>query len=591
MYKRNLKNLYLTDLFVKKNFHNNDYFLGGWCLSSLKLEKNLKNKKKIISYHWDNRKKLEKDYHYLQDLNEELLRDLIPIFNRIHNLNENYKYWKIILGYWISIFTTVLYDRWSVINTAIRAEKNWNIITLKVDKEKLALNTSKEFIEISSQSSIWNEILFSLLIENYTNLKKQEKKYINKNEFFKNKGNEYLLFKNFKNFIKYAFLKIPKILKLKTYYFFIETKLSKFSEIKLQMMLGQFPVINFTNKINNKYPYQANLRKWSLDKNKNGSLFNIILRDLIPILMPRVYLEGFSQILKDNRFEYWPEFPKVIFTSNSQYLDDFFKIWTASKIKNGSKLYIGEHGGFGCALFNGSNYYDLSISDFYFSSGWKQHNSKNIVPIGNLRIFKKKIRPKLNGNVLICLFNIPKFAYEIRSMPISHQIFKYYDYQHNFYKRLNFNVKKYTRIRVYPHDFGWQQRENWLDFDSNVSFDDFNLPLFKSLRTSRLFISTYAATTYLDTLSLNFPTVIFWDKNTWEIKDVSKIFFKLLKDVGIFHDSFESAAEHVNKIFSNVDKWWQSKNVQKARIKFCQEYSLNNKKILELIKKNFKNNV
>ena len=75
------------------------------------------------------------------------------------------------------------------------------------------------------------------------------------------------------------------------------------------------------------------------------------------------------------------------------------------------------------------------------------------------------------------------------------------------------------------------------------------------IKKSRLFISTYNATTYLESMAWNVPTIIFWDENCWELKEEAKPYFELLKSVGIFHNSPESAAKHMTNIWDNVDDW------------------------------------
>ena len=93
------------------------------------------------------------------------------------------------------------------------------------------------------------------------------------------------------------------------------------------------------------------------------------------------------------------------------------------------------------------------------------------------------------------------------------------------------------------------------------------------IKKSRLFISTYNATTYLESMAWNVPTIIFWDENCWELKEEAKPYFELLKSVGIFHNSPESAAKHMTNIWDNVDDWWLSDSVQSARVTFCNQFS------------------
>ena len=65
------------------------------------------------------------------------------------------------------------------------------------------------------------------------------------------------------------------------------------------------------------------------------------------------------------------------------------------------------------------------------------------------------------------------------------------------------------------------------------------------------------------------------DKSPIDI-NAEPYFNKLLK-CGIFHNTPESAAKHISLIWNNVYDWWENKNVQEARINFCDQYSHNEK--------------
>ena len=56
------------------------------------------------------------------------------------------------------------------------------------------------------------------------------------------------------------------------------------------------------------------------------------------------------------------------------------------------------------------------------------------------------------------------------------------------------------------------------------------------------------------------------------MRDSAKPYFDDLKKVGIFHETPESAALHVSKVWDNVDGWWKSKPVRKALDQFKSEY-------------------
>ena len=61
--------------------------------------------------------------------------------------------------------------------------------------------------------------------------------------------------------------------------------------------------------------------------------------------------------------------------------------------------------------------------------------------------------------------------------------------------------------------------------------------------------------------------------NHWELNEETKPYFEMLKSVSIFHETPESAAQQMIKVWDDVDGWWHSKQVQDTRKIFCYQYS------------------
>jgi putative transferase (TIGR04331 family) len=107
------------------------------------------------------------------------------------------------------------------------------------------------------------------------------------------------------------------------------------------------------------------------------------------------------------------------------------------------------------------------------------------------------------------------------------------------------------------------------------------------IKKSRLYISTYNATTYLESLAWNIPTIIFWNPSHWELNEDAEFYIGLLKSVGIFHDTPESAAEQMIKVWDDISTWWGSEEVQNARQEFCKYYSSSSEKPLDQLRSIF----
>ena len=102
-----------------------------------------------------------------------------------------------------------------------------------------------------------------------------------------------------------------------------------------------------------------------------------------------------------------------------------------------------------------------------------------------------------------------------------------------------------------------------------------------ALGKSRLCVCTHNATVFLETLVMNFPTIIFWNPSHYEIRSEAAPFFDLLVEAGILFYTPEAAAKKVNIVEHNVNEWWFSDQVQAARTEFCERYALTSSEWLE----------
>ena len=64
---------------------------------------------------------------------------------------------------------------------------------------------------------------------------------------------------------------------------------------------------------------------------------------------------------------------------------------------------------------------------------------------------------------------------------------------------------------------------------------------------------------------------------------VAKEYFDKLKKVGVFHDTPESAASHINLIWHDVNSWWNSVDVKDAVNSFKNNYCYEPPKLVDSI--------
>ena len=526
----------------------------------------------VLDYHWDKREKFQKDYYYLNDFYEKTLEKLSFRMNSIHNVNHSLKYWRILLGPWLSLFIQSVFDRWEMIQLALNSNDNLksNII---IDSElKWTPYDYNNFKKLVMESDYWNNFIYTMIIKSH-----YDKITVNTISEKSKKTNLIIKQKNFKTFIYSLYQLLVNFINSNKSSFIISSYLSKIDETIISLRLFQLPLFNNLHIIQNFSP-DIKKRKWKININPDSD-FEKFLVGLIPDQIPSIYLEGYESLCEKVEKLNWPKSPKSIFTSNAMHVDEIFKHY-AGKNEN-SSLVIGQHGGsYGISKLNSSEYHELSIADKYISWGWTSTSYKSrIYPLGQLST-KSFNRSRSNKTkLLLVTATLPRYSYSMQSMTISSQWLSYFKDQIDFVKNLDTNITDKTTVRLYRHDYKWDQIGRWKEAFPNLNYDKGVSRIENLFTDTKLYIATYNATTFLETFRLNIPTVIFWDPNYWENRDSVELLFNELKRVKVFHDTPESASKHVNEIWDKVDEWWESSDVQEVINKFNKSVNKQNKNL------------
>jgi putative transferase (TIGR04331 family) len=101
--------------------------------------------------------------------------------------------------------------------------------------------------------------------------------------------------------------------------------------------------------------------------------------------------------------------------------------------------------------------------------------------------------------------------------------------------------------------------------------------LSKAMLKARILLLDHPGTSLNESMVANVPTVCYWNFEAWLLSRQAKPLFAALAEAGVIHDTPEAAAEHVNKHWDNIAQWWQSPDVQNARIAWCDQYARTSK--------------
>lgn len=565
-----------------KNTRQPILFLGEWCrrYSRKVVWQNLDAE--VLPYHWDDRTKLFNDYKYLQKIYENILSELSDKLNKIHSVEHSYRYWRILVGPWLGYFIQVLYDRWFMLKQAVEQTDIIECNVLVREFGSIIPNDMTHFTKLFVNDD-WNEAIYAQILElcwgDVFPIKKLHKQPI-ENKFASNTIQKEKI--TIKGRIERWICHFSKFFLKDDAYFFISSYLPLKTEFKLQKRLGQIPK-RWQSQALQFIPPITDKRKWKLDKNVSfDDSFESLTRQLVPLHIPTAYLEGYEHLVNTTNKLDWPAKPKCIFTSNAYLADDLFKAWTAEQTDDGIPLIIGQHGGhFGMSPFAFYEEHQIDIADKWLSWGWTDQTRPQITPVGNLKVVERDVVYDPNGGALMVEMVMPRYSYHLYAAPISGQWLEYLEEQRIFLKKLPDDLREQIMLRLYHNDYGWDQMARWKNDMPDIHIDPGKQDIRKLVKKCRLYISTYNATTYLESLSWNIPTIIFWKQEHWEIKDEVKPYFDLLKSAGIYHESPESAAQQMIDVWDDVTTWWESENVQAARKKFCHHFSRRSNKLLD----------
>jgi len=510
----------------------------------------------------------EKNFLEVNKIENELFNEIYPKLNELHNSNLTPRSWRIIIGHWLKRYVNFLYNRVKTIENCI---EDYEIVSYYS-----YINNNYQFCSNDSYSAIWkfnddelNNILYGLILNEYVidstktlNIKfNAAHKIFNKQKF------------NYKNIFRIKLFNFSQFFKSDKWGIIINSYLPKIEEIKLQCLLNQFPILwNTRNYFSQKEPdisYRKSLST-TFSNNKSDLLTKIIFKYAFEFL-PICYLESFIELNEATLNCNLPKSPKFIFTSNNFDTDEIFKLYVAKKIETGTKYIVGQHGNnYGTHKYLNPTIEEIT-SDKFLTWGWNDNLKSHCETFIFKTITKKKSQNKI-GKILF-IQDMP--YHRINFYDNSYEYIKYLNDQFKLYDKLNIYVKSLSEIRLHSSSkyFNYFEKERWLNHNINVSINYGEIDFYKAIKNSRIVIFTYDSTGFLETLSLNIPTLIYINNNLEYVRDSALEYYQLLIDAGILYTSYEILAKKINQIYDKIELFWNNPDVQNARDIFCNKYS------------------
>lgn len=524
-----------------------------------------------MPFHWDDRAKLYEDYKYLLSIYERLLEELADKLNNIHGVDHDLRYWRILIGPWLGYFTQAIFDRWTAIKQAVEEYELSETVVLTGSEELLVPRNMEHFTRLYIEDE-WNHHIYASILKSFSSVKCVEKKREDNARIPKpklGKSRKRMMQRNLVN----LYSRCMGLFAREADYFLRVTYLPLMDELKLNRRLGNIPQLWRTNQ-----PPDGSVdetqRKWIINEYSDSG-YEACVRSLIPKQIPTVYLEGYSDLVKKANSMPWPKQPKLIWTSNAYNADEIFKIWTATRVEQGSLFVIGQHGGhYGIGRWSFTEVHEKAICDRFLSWGWTDPDDNKVVPVGRLTTRRPLgIKHSKQSRALLVTGVCPRQSYWMYSFMVGRQWLDYFNEQCLFVENLPSQIRAALTVRLHRNDYGWDQISRWHERFSDVCLDEGISNIDDLIQQSRVYISTYNATTFLESFTMDVPTIIYWNPSQWELRDSAIPYFDELKRVGVFHENPQSAARHLATVWDDIDLWWKDPAVQEVLERFKARYS------------------
>tara|TARA_B100001057_G_scaffold486443_1_gene567632 strand:+ start:8881 stop:10596 length:1716 start_codon:yes stop_codon:yes gene_type:complete len=543
---------------TKKNSTKKKLHLGMWAVDNKELF-NKKTEFNTYQYHWDNPKKLDIDYKYLEKFTYKTTKKLAQLLNKVHKKKFSLKYWEFLLFPWVIANNSILYDRWESITTVNIKKKFFYIDSNNFNNSYI--QDYNHLINLSQRND-WNEELYFKIIKfNKLKYKLVNKKnlvnkifYVEKNRFFKR--GIFTIIKFFLSIIL-SFKNHKKKLFLNTQYNFLIFK--KYFDTK-KIDFG----FKYLEKINNFFidTYEepekrlifTNLTEKNLNYKKG---FEKFFWKNISNYLPKTYLENFnflhSKAIKRKNYD-------KIYTSFSHFNDLSDKFYIAGHINKKKKIYLFEHGG-SLPAFKELFYFEEKLFNCKYTFYNPIKKNQKLIDL-NPYYIKFNSSPKEQGKYC-CIFcgETPMWNYRVQFYATSSQSLKTYELTSNIIQNLSTKVRDKTLIKIKKISNGFNFKKHYENkFGKKIIYNKMDTKKF--ILNAKFLILTYPETTLIEAVISKKPFIIVYHKKFYKRHNSVNSVLSKMKECKILFEDPIKAANHLNANWENPNIWFESKKVQ-----------------------------
>jgi len=506
---------------------------------------------------YEDPKEIDIDAEKVRRYADSLVESLVPEFNAMHGRKYSYEYWRVLLLPWVILIMQSVWKNFRNISEFVRV---YSDVNLEVEIAPLDVNWHYfgliEFSKIlcSNDFQFWvaSQIISRIGPENW------QKKIISAEKLRTRwPDKERLSLRRvLYNFILFGLrcrcvygIKLPIAFLLSLFLSVLPSKKGRSAQRRVAG-LGEAEA---------EFPIQF------------CQLIKEILPRVIPESLKRVYPELDNWAMK---FRFRPG--KIQLVGPVGIYNEREKFYLAHAIENRELVVGTQHGGSGYQKVNINSVAIENTQYAYFSWGFKKQSNYpgRIIPVPSpyLAHFHNRHRKKEDSLFLVGT-SARIHGNRLETAVQSINAIRYRKEELSFLKALSPEIFSSTFYRPFPgNDPCGLKGEYYIrtHFPAiNILYGDLN----KKMLSTKLVVVDYPGASLVIAMAANIPLIIFWDLNNIPVARQAEPIFEEMRRVGLFHMNGTKAASHVNKIWDNVEEWWNSREVQQVRKQFCENYA------------------
>lgn len=546
-------------------------FLGEWCLLYERRIYWEALDGKLMNCPYTEANATGETYTYTNRIYEQVLPQLSEALNAIHGKGYSVRHWRILIGPWLQLYISIVYDRYVYIKYSLEHYPSFTTIGLS-EKSFVVPSDTLDFVCFAS-GDVYN-------LQLYTKLLKVLGKVFTSKEAEKPRNYVYdkLHLKNWKSKI-FKFVvktcieintKFSKAIFFKSTYFTAQV-LMKLAAENIGRILPAVNQVTPPSRFVCDIEKRNALRYIKIEEAEFEQCLSAMLYEDIP----QSFIEGF-QAAENNAEKSYPRQVKAVFSANSWYYDELFKQWAAISSDAGVLLLGTQHGGiYGGMKHMPSEDHETAIVDFYYSWGWERKDcTAKVIPLPATKLIGrgKEGADNSKDGILWVATIAPRYhLIETPSLPKNFR--DYLQWQKRFVDSLSPEVLREVRFRPHCEDHGWGIERRLTDCMPDIPIESWDVPFQASMKRCRLYVCDHLATTFAEALAANKPTILFCNPRTNPLRPEAQPYFDLLKNGGILFDEPEAAAMAVTVIYKDVEIWWNLPQRQEVIRIFCERFA------------------